>query len=175
MSENPKLPISIFALILLQCFCAVFFLADVIADFEELRFGVSPHLYVETVASFSLVAAIFFEVKFLMRLLRRKSRLERSLAIASSAVHDVIEMHFDEWKLTGAEQDIAMFLVKGFGISEIAELRGSAEGTVKAQLNSIYRKSGTRNKSEVLSVLLDSMMDGKSSQERPAETAETTA
>ncbi len=68
-----------------------------------------------------------------------------------------------------------MFLVKGFGISEIAELRSLAEGTVKAQLNTIYRKSGTQNKSKALSVLLNSMMGGKSSQERSAETAETTA
>lgn len=49
-------------------------------------------------------------------------------------------------------------MVKGLNTSEIAAMRGSAEGTVKAQLNAIYRKSDTRNRAEMLSALIDTMM-----------------
>lgn len=38
-------------------------------------------------------------------------------------------------------------------------MRGTAEGTVKAQLNSIYRKSGARNRSDLMSQILDAMID----------------
>ena len=150
-------------LILVQVFSTVFFVVDVIADFRAWGIGVAAghiHLYIETAASFSLVAAIVLEVNYLMRLLRRKERLENSLRLAGSAIHDVIEAEFEDWKLTPAEQDVATFLVKGLSTVEIADMRGSAEGTVKAHLNAIYRKSGTRNRAEMLSQLIDTMMGG---------------
>ncbi len=148
------------ALITVQVFSAMFFVIDVMADARYLGSEaiVYPHLYFEALATLSLVAAIVFEVNYLLRLLRRKEHLENSLKLASSAIHDVIEAEFDNWQLTPSEQDVATFLVKGLSTSEIAEMRGSAEGTVKAHLNAIYRKSGTRNRAEMLSVLIDTMM-----------------
>ncbi len=149
------------ALIAVQAFSAVFFIADVVADFRSWGVGAAAvhiHLYIETAASLSLFAAIVLEVNYLMRLLRRKERLENSLKLASAAVHDVIEAEFEDWQLTPAEQDVAMFLVKGLSNVEIAEMRGCAEGTIKAHLNAIYRKSGTRNRAEMLSQLIDTMM-----------------
>jgi DNA-binding NarL/FixJ family response regulator len=151
------------ALIAVQAFSAVFFIGDVIADFRAWGFGVAAghiHLYIETAAALSLVAAIVVEVNYLMRLLRRKEHLENSLRLAGSAVHDVIEAEFEDWQLTPAEQDVATFLVKGLSTVEIADMRGSAEGTVKAHLNAIYRKSGTKNRAEMLSLLIDTMMGG---------------
>ena len=84
--------------------------------------------------------------------------LEQRLDIAKRAVHEVMEHHFTEWQLTGSEREVCMLLVKGFPIPEIASLRGSAEGTIKAHLNNIYRKSGTRNQAELLSVLIDALV-----------------
>ena len=146
-----------------QLVCAAFFIGDVVADFR----GVSAmgdarfHLGIEALASLSLVAAIGVEGRFLMSLLRRKAHLERNLKIAHAAVHDVIDAHFESWKLSPAENDVATFLVKGLDIAEIARVRDCAEGTVKAHLNAIYRKSGTRNRGELLSVLIDSLLDGR--------------
>ncbi len=42
-------------------------------------------------------------------------------------------------------------------------MRGSAEGTVKSHLNAIYRKSGTANRGELLSSIIDTLIE-----ERPA-------
>lgn len=160
LPKESRTPAVLIALIAAQSFCAVFFIFDVIVDFRELGGFAVPqiHLYIEAIASLSLVAAIEFEVKYLMRLLRRKAHLENSLRIAGSAIHDVIEAEFEGWHLTPAEQDVATFLVKGLSTSEIAEMRGSAEGTIKAHLNAIYRKSGTRNRAEMLSLLIDVLM-----------------
>ena len=148
------------ALITVQALSAIFFVIDVMADARYLgALAITyPHLWFEAMATLSLVAAIVFEVNYLLRLLRRKEHLENSLKLASSAIHDVIESEFENWQLTPSEQDVATFLVKGLSTSEIAEMRGSAEGTVKAHLNAIYRKSGTRNRAEMLSVLIDTMM-----------------
>ncbi|NVO27969.1 helix-turn-helix transcriptional regulator [Donghicola sp. C2-DW-16] len=143
-----------------QVFCAVFFVTDVISDYQEV--GVDAvahtHLYIETLATLSLVLAILFEGNVLAKMLRRQAHLEASLNNARAAVQDIMDEQFEKWGLTPSEQDIATFLVKGFSTAEIAELRGSAEGTVKTHLNSIYRKSGSRNRTEVLSLLLDCIM-----------------
>lgn len=155
-----KIPYGLILLVVIQLLCAVFFAADIIADYKETYSLASSlgHLYVETLATLSLFAAIGFELRFVLLLLRRKAHLEQSVSVATSAMHDVIEAHFDQWQLTAAERDVATFLVKGLGISEIATMRGSAEGTVKSHLNAIYRKSDTRNRAELLSTIIDSLM-----------------
>ena len=48
---------------------------------------------------------------------------------------DVVEEKFAQWGLTAAEQDVALFLLKGLSTQEIAALRQTSEGTVKAQTN----------------------------------------
>lgn len=166
-------PLTISLLIVVQLFCAIFFIGDVIADFEAMS-DLDPeyaHLYIEAIASLSLLAAIAFETHHLIHLVRRKERLEKNLAITKMAVHEVIEMHFDEWRLTAAERDICTFLIKGFSIAEIAKLRSSAEGTIKAHLNSIYRKSDTHNQTELLSTLIDALMGEGRLGERPLKVA----
>jgi DNA-binding CsgD family transcriptional regulator len=150
------------ALIAVQALCALFFIGDLIADARELGTGPAGeiHLSFESFATLSLIVAIGFEVAYLRKLLRRKAHLEHSLLVASTAVHDVIEAHFDDWRLSPSERDVAMFLVKGLNTAEIAGMRGCAEGTVKTHLNAIYRKSGTRSRGELLSVIIDSLMAG---------------
>jgi DNA-binding CsgD family transcriptional regulator len=162
LESRQSLPLGLALLIAVQVVCAVFFLGDIAADYREMGFGVATelHLLMELVATASLCAAIVVEVRYIFRLLRRKAHLERSVSIASAAMQDIIDAHFDEWGLTRAEADVATFLVKGMSIAEIAGLRDSAEGTVKSHLNSIYRKSGTRGRGELLSVILDGLLDG---------------
>jgi DNA-binding CsgD family transcriptional regulator len=165
MTQDAKTPLALMALIAVQIVCAAFFMADLVADYREAALSpageASFHLPIEAVATFSLLAAVAFETRYVIGLLRRKADLERSVAVASGVVHDVIEAHFEVWGLSPSERDVAMFLVKGLNTAEIAEMRGSAEGTIKAHLNGIYRKSGTRSRAEMLSVLIDSLMAGE--------------
>ena len=96
---------------------------------------------------------------YLLQLQQRKASLERSIKMASSSLQSVIESNFDAWNLTPAERDVAALMVKGLSIAEIAGVRGSADGTVKAHLNAIYRKSNARNRAEVLSHIMDTLID----------------
>lgn len=146
------------ALIAAQTLCAVFFVGDVIADIRQ-DGGIEPHILVELLAVLALIGGLIFEIRYIAALLRRQAHLQRSASMAAAAMTDVIEAHFDHWQLTNAERDVANFLVKGLSIAEIAEARGSAEGTVKSQLNAIYRKSGCQNRGELLSRIIDSVME----------------
>ncbi|OBY28216.1 helix-turn-helix transcriptional regulator [Leisingera sp. JC1] len=166
MSQNrqdPAQPWILIAVIAVQALCAAVFLGDMIADLSgmeaaETEQGEGPHAYVEGLAAVALLAAIVIETRILMWLMRRKAHLEESLNSAQAAVQEVIDAEFANWSLTPAELDVATFLVKGLSTSEIAAMRGSAEGTVKAQLNAIYRKSGTGNRAELMSLLIDTLM-----------------
>ena len=153
-----SLPALIVGLIAAQVVCAVVFFVDVLRDMSELG-GMDWSMLPEAMASVALFVGIAFEVVYLLHLLRRKASLERSVGMASAALQTVIESHFDEWKLTASERDVAALMVKGLSISEIAGVRGSAEGTVKAHLNAIYRKANARNRAEVLSHIMDTLID----------------
>lgn len=179
MSRQPEprrylgVELALIVLIAVQGFCAAFFLVDLARDFIE-----SPatamgdlHFWVEMIANVGLVAGIGVEWAFLMRLLRRQARAERALSAASGALHDVIEAHFEDWGLTPAEADVATFAIKGLSIAEIARMRGSAEGTVKTQLNAVYRKAGVRGRTELVTILIEDLLDGALSRRRKDERA----
>lgn len=148
------------ALIGLQAVCTVLFVLDVISDLlENAQSGESSvHLIVEIGANFGLVTAIVVEVIFLRKLLQQQARTEKALSVASGALNEVMLGHFDGWGLTAAEADVAAFTIKGFSIAEIAKLRGSAEGTVKSQLNAIYRKSGLSGRGQLISLLIEDLL-----------------
>ena len=155
-----KGPAALLALIAVQTLCSIFFLWDVAADLRPngIRALANLHIAVEAGAALALMSAIAFEVRALMRLLRRKAHLEEQVSITAGALHDIIESYFTRWGLSPAEQDVAMFTIKGFSIAEIASLRGSAEGTVKSQLGAIYRKAGLSGRSALLGLLIDDLL-----------------
>jgi DNA-binding NarL/FixJ family response regulator len=169
-----KLPTGLLALMAVQLVCAVFFVADAAQDFMEEGGGgqIDIHLLIETAATLSLLAAIWFEARLLRDLWHRKASLEKSLADASGEVHAVIVEQFAEWDLSPAETDIAMLLVKGLGTQDIAGIRGSAEGTIKAHFNAIFRKAGVHSRTELLSVLIDRLL-GKRLENVPQVSEET--
>ena len=49
--------------------------------------------------------------------------------------------------------------MKGCSIADIAQMRGSAEGTVKTHLNAIYRKAGVQGRGQLVSVLIEDLMN----------------
>lgn len=143
-------------LILAQIICAGYFLIDVLRDAGQ--GGAEAHFPIEVIAVAVLILTVVFETRYLMTLLARKAHLERQVSLAATALADVIDARFQEWGLTRSELDVAWFTVKGCSIAEVASLRGSAEGTVKAHLNAIYRKSDVSSRGELLSLLIEDLM-----------------
>ncbi len=157
--------------IAVQSLCAAFYVADVIFDGIMDGWGnlIDSELLFEAAASLALISAVVIETRFLMDLLRRKAHLERQVSVAAGAFHDIIQDHLRRWALTPSEQDVALFTIKGMSISEIAELRGSAEGTVKSHLNAIYRKAGVTGRGGLLSLLIEDLMETPLMERRAAD------
>ncbi|MFM2356760.1 MAG: hypothetical protein RLZZ528_2496 [Pseudomonadota bacterium] len=154
--------VAMMVLVLLQAGAALFFIADVIDDIRDPNNTYTWfHLYAEIGANIALVLGVVFQARYLLKLLDRQADTDRALSVASGALSDVIEAYFREWNLTRSEADIALFTIKGYSIAEIAKLRGSAEGTIKTHLNAIYRKAGVAGRAQLVSLLIEDLMDGK--------------
>lgn len=162
MTTHRDSSFALVALIAAQSLCAVFFLWDVLEDGLPLGLAAfhDAHFDVELAATLALIGGVAFELHYLSRLLRRKAHLERQVSVAAGALQDIMEENFRRWGLTPSEQDVAMFMIKGCAIAEIAQLRGCAEGTVKSHLNAIYRKAGVSGRGQLLSLLIEEIMPG---------------
>jgi DNA-binding CsgD family transcriptional regulator len=74
-----------------------------------------------------------------------KSTLSQHQAQAARLMGElsaIIHAQFEEWKLSDAEKEVALLLLKGLSLEEIAQLRGRAEKTVRQQASAIYSKAG---------------------------------
>ncbi|MBU2994577.1 helix-turn-helix transcriptional regulator [Octadecabacter sp. 1_MG-2023] len=149
--------ISIFAL---QIVCAAFF---VLKTFSALL-GIGPFSWqllelIEIGAALGLLLGAVLGGLAVRRSLRRSARIEDQLRAASGAFMELLNDRFDQWSLTPAEKDVALFSIKGLSTAEIAQLRETSEGTVKAQTNAIYRKAKVSGRSQLLALFIDDLVD----------------
>jgi DNA-binding CsgD family transcriptional regulator len=146
----------------IQLVAALFFLVDVAMDWSEEGAGGTDLLHngVELIAAAGLLLGMVVLGLELRRLLVRQARMADTIRVASGAFHDLLEQHFDAWGLTPSERDVALLLVKGLSLAEIAGLRNSAEGTVKAHCNKVYAKAGVAGRTQLVSLFLEDIMDG---------------
>lgn len=149
------------ALLVLQIACAVFFVSDILLSLLRVPVDPVPWRYRELMeigAAIGLILGIAVASLMLRTSLRRTRAAEQALRAASGAFMELVDERFEEWALTPAERDVALFALKGMSISEIATLRQTSEGTVKAQTNAIYRKAGVTGRPQLLSVFVEDLM-----------------
>jgi DNA-binding CsgD family transcriptional regulator len=143
----------------LQSIAAVFFVGDVSADLVD-DLG-SPHSLLEAFVVFVLVLGIFLAGWQLRLTLQRMSGQERALDTARGELSRIIEDQFEEWSLTPAERDVGLLALKGLDLAEIAEMRGAAQGTVRAQLTRIYAKAGVSGRHQFAAWFVEDLLVGK--------------
>ena len=139
----------------------MFFVSDILSSF--FGFTTTPlaweyREYLEIAAAFGLVIGLVLGGISLRRAFRDRNAAEERLRRASGAFMDLLSERFAEWGLTPAEKDVALFAIKGLSTADIAVLRATSEGTVKAQTNAIYRKAGVSGRSQLLSLFIDDLM-----------------
>lgn len=151
-----RLTPAISVIVALQAVAAVFFVGDALADIRE--DGLGPHVVIEGVIAVALLAGVVVGTLEVRRLWAEARRRSAALAVAAGALSEVARQKFQEWRLTPAEADVAIFALKGVEVAEIARLRGSATGTVRAQLARVYEKSGVSSRSGLACLFLEDLM-----------------
>ena len=84
--------------------------------------------------------------------------LAKQLDAATGAFQGGIDGYFEQWGLSEAEKDIALFTIKGMTISEIAEIRQTKQSTIKTQSSAIYKKAGVSSRSQLVSLLIEELL-----------------
>lgn len=84
-------------------------------------------------------------------------RWEREAGAAVRAFSDAVDQEFDRWSLTTSERDIALLLLKGMSMKEIAVARGTSERTVRQQAVTVYGKANVEGRAQLASYFLDSL------------------
>jgi DNA-binding CsgD family transcriptional regulator len=146
--------IALVVLLFVQILCAAFLVGETLLTFLGIQHRPLSWEFKELLEIGAVIG-----VMVLTRSLRRQKRAEDQLRQVSGAFMELMQTRFHDWGLTSAEKDVALFAVKGLSTQEIATLRGTAEGTVKAQTNAIYRKSGVTGRPQLLSLFIEDLMD----------------
>ena len=149
-------PVALAIFLLLQTLAAVFFVGDAIADVLEGNLG--AHIYFELLVAIALAFGIGLGAVVLRQTLEEMQAQDVALASARGALGDVIAKQFTDWGLTPAERDVAFLALKGLDVAEIAELRGRAAGTVRAQLARIYAKAGVSGRAQFAAWFVEALL-----------------
>ena len=149
------------AILVLQIVCAGFFVGDLVVSVVGIP--VPPinwafYEWIQIGAALGLLTGVVISWFMLRNSMNRTAHAEHRIKELSGAFIELITGRFDEWDLTPAERDVGLFLIKGLSTQEMAELRGTSEGTIKAQTFSIYRKADVANRAQLVSLLIDDLM-----------------
>lgn len=68
-----------------------------------------------------------------------------------------IDRQFERWGLTPAEREVALLLLKGLAMTEIAAVRSTSERTVRQQALAVYRKAGVGGRAELAAFFLEDL------------------
>lgn len=71
---------------------------------------------------------------------------------------DAIEGQFTRWNLTDAEREVALLLLKGLSLKEIASVRAATERTIRAQAQSVYAKAGVTGRAALSAFFLEDLL-----------------
>jgi len=71
---------------------------------------------------------------------------------------EAIDRQFLAWKLTEAEREIGLLLLKGLSLKEIAGVRVTSERTIRAQAQSIYAKAGLSGRAALSAFFLEDLL-----------------
>jgi DNA-binding CsgD family transcriptional regulator len=149
--------------------------ADLTSDILRGKLGL--HVWLEVVG----IALALAGLGLMWRILNRYRRAARDLSVAldgtridlarwreqASQLLDglsaVIDQQFRGWDLSPAEREVALLLLKGLSLKEIAAVRQSSEPTVRQQAQAVYRKAELTGRAELAAFFLEDLLEPRAS------------
>ncbi len=134
-----------------------FFAYDIVVD---LMTGVDAilHILIEFIVFLAIsivLAAELRQVRQLHRVIRTEQTRNARLA---GEMLSVMHEQFTRWSLSDSEREVALLLIKGLSMKEIAEARQVKEKTVRTQATSIYAKSGQGGRHELAAFFIEDLL-----------------
>lgn len=90
--------------------------------------------------------------------LRRQNEQWRTESEAwRKGLRGTIDAQFTRWGLSSAESEVAILLLKGLSLKEVAEARQTSERTARQQALAVYRKAGLSGRAELAAFFLEDL------------------
>ena len=71
---------------------------------------------------------------------------------------EALDRQFQRWSLSPAEAEVALLLLKGLAMKEIAAVRGVSERTVREEAQAVYGKAGLAGRAELSAFFLEDLL-----------------
>ncbi|MCB9025464.1 MAG: hypothetical protein H6625_04030 [Bdellovibrionaceae bacterium] len=159
-----------FIIVVILTLVALMVAMDIVTDTKE---GVATwHVLVEGATGLAALFGIFYFLKGSYSLRRKLSdSLRENIKFKREAdewkkeaqkyiegLSKSIDLQLSKWSLSQAEKEVALLLLKGLSLKEIAEIRNTSEKTARVQSVSIYAKSGLAGRSELAAFFLEDLL-----------------
>lgn len=136
---------------------AAFFAYDILVD---LLTGIDSmgHIVVEMLVFIAITLVLAYEIARVRQLNQAIVQERSKTARLAGEMLDVIRAQFTNWQLSASEVDVALLLIKGLSMKEIATARNVKEKTVRTQAASVYAKSGHAGRHELAAHFIEDLM-----------------
>ena len=130
------------------------------------------HLAQEWTLLLLSLAGFIYLVLDMRRRTRQQQALAASLTLSEERLRNLgdelrearrqhgaaMQRQFQAWHLSRSEQEVALLLLKGLSLKEIATVRETREKTVRQQASSIYGKSGLEGRHALSAWFLEDVL-----------------
>ena len=145
-------------------------MTDIFFDIQE---GIPvSHIWHEVVMFGIAFGALIWQIRVIMKknvhieslnteLLDTKQSYQEWKAKTHASAQEIrhlIDKQFLLWHLSHSEKDVALLLIKGLSMKEIAEIRNTQEKTVRQQATTIYKKSELSGRQELAAFFLEDIL-----------------
>ncbi len=145
-------------------------MTDIFFDIQE---GIPvSHIWHEVVMFGIAFGALIWQIRVIMKkndhieslnteLLDTKQSYQEWKAKTHASAQEIrhlIDKQFLIWHLSHSEKDVALLLIKGLSMKEIAEIRNTQEKTVRQQATTIYKKSELSGRQELAAFFLEDIL-----------------
>lgn len=158
------------AIIMALAIIAISLSLDILSD---VKMGAAWwHVSTEVVVAIIAVGGIFLLLRNSLLLKNRLDKASVELAAEKkdaaiwrerASLHieglsKAIDAQLNDWQLTPAEKEIALLLLKGLSLKEIAGIRHTNEKTVRSQATIIYQKSSLGGRADLSAFFLEDLL-----------------
>jgi len=161
VAKHKSRNIFIWVTILIQVLSTVLFVGDfLLENYIPTSIHVSwrAHEIIEIMTVIGLTLGTILGFMLGKQLIGRNMRVEAQLRVVSGEFQRLLDENFAQWGLSPSERDVAYFAIKGMSNQEISALRGTSEGTIKAQMNAVYKKAAVESRTQLLGYFIEELL-----------------